>query len=141
MSYIETAARYDKITEDGTVKKVTERFIVEAQSCPEAEARTIEELTPFVSGDLEVTANKKVAVAEVINAADADRLYLAKVAFVTIDERTAKEKRTVSQWLVGGTDFNDAYEMLLLQLNGIMADTEIVSLGETAYRDFYPIKK
>lgn len=141
MSYIETAARYDKITEDGTVKKVTERFIVEALSCPEAEARTIEELTPFVSGDLEVTANKKVAVAEVINAADADRLYLAKVAFVAIDERTAKEKRTVSQWLVGGTDFNDAYEMLLRQLNGIMADTEIVSLGETAYRDFYPIKK
>lgn len=140
MSYIETAARYDKITEDGTVKKVTERFIVEALSCPEAEARTIEELTPFVSGDLEVTANKKVAVAEVINAADADRLYLAKVTFVTIDERTAKEKRTVSQWLVGGTDFNDAYEMLLRQLNGIMADTEIVSLGETAYRDFYPAK-
>lgn len=140
MSYIETAARYDKITEDGTVKKVTERFIVEAQSCPEAEARTIEELTPFVSGDLEVTANKKVAVAEVINAADADRLYLAKVAFVTIDERTAKEKRTACQWLVGGTDFNDAYEMLLRQLNGIMADTEIVSLGETAYRDFYPAR-
>lgn len=138
MSYIETAARYDKITEDGMVKKVTERFIVEALSCPEAEARTIEELTPFVSGDLEVTANKKVAIAEVINAADADRLYLAKVAFVAIDERTAKEKRTACQWLVGGTDFNDAYEMLLRQLNGIMADTEIVSLGETAYRDFYP---
>lgn len=73
MSYIETAARYDKITEDGTVKKVTERFIVEALSCPEAEARVIEEISPFVSGDLEVTANKKVAVAEVINAADADR--------------------------------------------------------------------
>lgn len=140
MSYIETAARYDKITEDGTVKKVTERFIVEALSCPEAEARVIGEISPFVSGDLEVTANKKVAVAEVINAADADRLYLAKVTFVAIDERTAKEKRTACQWLVGGTDFNDAYEMLLRQLNGIMADTEIVSLGETAYRDFYPVR-
>lgn len=140
MSYIETAARYDKITEDGTVKKVTERFIVEALSCPEAEARVIEEISPFVSGDLEVTANKKVAVAEVINAADANRLYLAKVTFVAIDERTAKEKRTTCQWLIGGTDFNDAYEMLLRQLNGIMADTEIVSLGETAYRDFYPAK-
>ena len=40
---------------------------------------------------------------------EADKFYLAKVAFVTIDERSGKEKKTVSQWLIGGTDFNDAY--------------------------------
>lgn len=140
MSYIETAARYEKTLEDGKVKKVTERFLVDALSCTEAESRTIEELTPYVSGDLEVTANKKVNIAEVMGDKEADKFYLAKVAFVTIDERTAKEKKTVSQWLIGGTDFNDAYEVVLREINKCMADIEIQSLSETAIREFYPAK-
>lgn len=140
MSYIETAARYEKMTEDGKVKKVTERFLVDALSCTEAESRTIEELTPYVSGDLEVTANKKVNIAEVMGDKEADKFYLAKVAFITIDERTAKEKKTVSQWIIGGTDFNDAYEVVLREINKSMADIEIQSLSETAIREFYPAK-
>lgn len=140
MSYIETAARYEKMTEDGKVKKVTERFLVDALSCTEAESRTIEELTPYVSGDLEVTANKKVNIAEVMGDKEADKFYLAKVAFITIDERTAKEKKTVSQWLIGGTDFNDAYEVVFREINKCMADIEIQSLSETAIREFYPAK-
>lgn len=140
MSYIETAARYEKTLEDGKVKKVTERFLVDALSCTEAESRTIEELTPYVSGDLEVTANKKVNIAEVMGDKEADKFYLAKVAFITIDERTAKEKKTVSQWLIGGTDFNDAYEVVLREINKCMADIEIQSLSETAIREFYPAK-
>ena len=71
---------------------------------------------------------------------EADKFYLAKVAFITIDERTAKEKKTVSQWLIGGTDFNDAYEVVLREINKCMADIEIQSLSETAIREFYPAK-
>ena len=140
MSYIETAARFERMSEDGKVKKVTERFLVDALSCTEAENRTIEELTPYVSGDLEVTANKKVNISEVMGDKEADKFYLAKVAFITIDERTAKEKKTVSQWLIGGTDFNDAYEVVLREINKCMADIEIQSLSETAIREFYPAK-
>lgn len=140
MSYIETAARYEKMTEDGKVKKVTERFLVDALSCTEAESRTIEELTPYVSGDLEVTANKKVNIAEVLGDKQADRFYLAKVAFVTIDEKTAKEKKAPSQWLIGGTDFPDAYETLLREINKCLADVEIIALAETPVVAFYPAK-
>lgn len=140
MSYIETAARFERMTEDGKVKKVTERFLVDALSCTEAESRTIEELTPYVSGDLEVTANKKVNIAEVLGDKEADKFYLAKVAFVTVDERTAKEKKTLSQWLIGGTYFNDAYETLLREINKCMADFEVVSLAETPIKEFYPAK-
>lgn len=140
MSYIETAARYEKMQENGAVKKVTERFIVNALTCTEAEAVTIEHLTPYVSGELDVTANKKTAIAEVFNPDAADRFYLAKVAFVTIDERTAKERKTVSQWLIGATDFNDAYEALLREINQCVADVGIVSLGETPIIEYFPAK-
>lgn len=140
MSYIETAARYEKTLENGKTKKVTERFLVDALSCTEAEARTVGELTPYVSGDLEVTANKKVKIAEVLGDKEADKFYLAKVAFVTVDERSGKEKKTVSQWLVGGTDFNDAYEMVLREINKCLGDVEIIALSESPIKEFYPIK-
>lgn len=140
MSYIETAARFDKMQENGAVKKVTEKFLVDALSFTEAEARTIEELTPYISGEFEASATKKTKIAEILGDKEADKFYLAKVAFVTIDERTAKEKKTVSQWLIGGTDFNDAYEMLLREINNCMADIEIVSLAETPIKEFYQPK-
>lgn len=140
MSYIETAARYEKTLEDGKVKKVTERFLVDALSCTEAESRTIEELTPYVSGDLEVTANKKVNIAEVMGDKEADKFYLAKVAFITIDEKTAKEKHTVSQILVGAPDFTNAVEGFNEGMKGTMADFELVSLAKSPIVEFYPAK-
>lgn len=140
MSYIETAARFDKMQENGEVKKVTEKFLVDALSFTEAEARTIEELTPYISGGFEVSATKKTKIAEILGDKEADKFYLAKVAFVAIDERTAKEKKTVSQWLIGGTDFNDAYEMVLREINKCMADIEVQSLAETPIKEFYPAK-
>lgn len=140
MSYIETAARFERMNEDGNVKKITERFLVGALSCTEAEARTIEELSPFIVGGLEVTANKKTSIAEVLNAEGAERFFLAKVAFITVDEKTAKEKRTISQWLIGGTDFPDAYEQLLREINKCLGDVEIIALSESPIKEFYPIK-
>ncbi len=140
MSYIETAARYEKMSEDGKVKKVTERFLVDALSCIEAESRTIEELTPYVSGDLEVTANKKVNIAEVMGDKEANKFYLAKVAFVIIDEKSSKEKKTVSQMLVGAQNFTEAYLAFGEAMKNTMADFDLVSLAETPIKEFYPAK-
>lgn len=140
MSYIETAARYEKMTEGGKVKKVTERFLVDALSCTEAESRTIEELTPYVSGDLEVTANKKVNIAEVMGDKECGRFWLCKVAFITIDEKTAAEKRTISQTLVGAPNFTNAVENFNEGMRGTMADLEVVSLAETSIKEFYQHK-
>ena len=41
-TWYETAVRFDKMMENGTVKKVTEKFLVDALSFTEAEQRTIE---------------------------------------------------------------------------------------------------
>lgn len=140
MSYIETAARYEKMQENGSVKKVTERFIVDALTCTEAEARTIEELQQYVSGELDVTSNKKVNIAEVMGDKECGRFWLAKVSFITIDEKTAAEKRTVSQILVGASDFANAVEEFNDGMKGTMADFELVGLTETPIVDYFPAK-
>lgn len=137
--YFETAVRYDKMLENGTVKKTTEKFLVDALSFAEAEARTTEERTPYMSGDFDVRAAKKTKIAEIFNIG-AERYWLVKVAFITIDERTVVEKRTISQILVGAADFSNAIEVFNEGMKGTMADFEIVSLSETPIMDVFTAK-
>ena len=126
--------------ENGAVKRVSEKYMCDALSIVEADAVVTENLKPYISGDFFTSKVENSPIAEVIGDKEADKFYLAKVAFVTIDERSGKEKKTVSQWLIGGTDFNDAYEMVLREINKCMADIEIVSLAETPIKEFYPAK-
>lgn len=138
-NWFECRAKYDKIQENGKVKKVNEPYLVDALSFTEAESRFIEEITPFISGEFTVTVAKRTKIAEIFNLG-AERYYLAKVAFITIDEKTAQEKRSVSQILVGASDFKEAYDNFLDGMKGTMADFELVSLAETAIMDVYPAK-
>lgn len=140
MSYFIATCKYEKMQENGAVKRVSEKYLCDALSIVEADAVVTENLKPYISGDFFTSKVENSPIAEVIGDKEADKFYLAKVAFVTIDERTAKEKKTVSQWLVGGTNFNDAYEMVLREINKCMADIEIVSLAETPIKEFYPAK-
>ena len=137
--YFETAVSYDKMQENGTIKKTTERFLVDALSFAEAEGRTIEERTPYMSGDFNVKVAKKTPIAEIFNLG-AERYYLAKVAFITIDEKSGVEKRSISQILVGDADFQGAFGTLLQEIRKFMSDWEIISLAETPIMDVYPAK-
>ena len=49
-TWFECKIRYEKVVENGMQKKVTEPYLVDALSFTEAEARIIEEMTPFISG-------------------------------------------------------------------------------------------
>ena len=136
-NWFECKARFDKMMENGALKKVTEPYMVDALSFTEAEARIIDELTPFVSGELNITAVKKTKIGEIFWDDTADKWYLVKVAFITIDEKTAAEKKQVSQILVAGSDFKGAYDNFMEGMKGTLADFDIVSITETAIMDVY----
>ena len=63
--WFETKLRYDKMMENGTVKKVTEPYLVYALSFTEAEARITEEAAPFISGEFTMSAAKKSNISEI----------------------------------------------------------------------------
>lgn len=137
MNWFECKVRYDKMFEQGIVKKVTEAFLVDALSFTEAEARIIEEQTPFISGEFSVSAVKRTKISEIFRDDRADKWYLAKVAFITIDEKTASEKRAISQILVAGSSFDGAYDNFKDGMKGVMGDFDLVSLTETPLLDVY----
>ena len=139
-NWFECKVRYDKVQDNGSVKKVNEPYLVDALSFTEAEARIIEEQTPFISGDFTVSAVKRTKISEIFYDEGGDRWYLAKVAFITIDEKSGVEKKSNSFILVQATDFKNAVENFTKGMADTMADYEIVSIAETPLMDVYRAK-
>ncbi len=138
--WFECKVRYDKLMENGMQKKVNEPYMVDALSFTEAEARIIEEVTPFISGDFSVSAVKRTNISEIFWDDSADKWYHVKVNFITIDEKSAVEKKTTSHILVAATDFKGALVNFIDDMKGTMADFEIASIAETTIMDVYKAK-
>lgn len=137
-----STVRYNKTMQNGLIKTVNEQYLIDALSFTEAEARTIEELTPFLSGVFTIPQIVKPRINELFLTADsdADRYYKVKVSFITIDEKSLIEKKTNSFILVQASDFKNAYDRFIEGMKGTMADYEIVSIVETQILDYYPAK-
>ncbi len=138
-NWFECKVRYDKMQENGAVKKVTEPYLVDALSFTEAESRITEEQRPFISGEFDVAAVKRSRISEIAFADDCDKWYLAKVAYISIDEKSGVEK-PIQQILVQATGFKSAYDNLLKFMEGTLADYDIVSIAETPLMDVYRMK-
>ena len=139
-SWFECKIRYEKTMENGMTKKITEPYIVDALSFTEAEARIIEEVTPFISGEYTVADIKRANFSEIMFADEekADRWFKCKLSFITLDEKSGNEKKTSSNVLVQAADLRDAVKKLDVGMKGSMADYIISSMAETAIMDVYP---
>ena len=140
--WFEAKVRYDKTMEDGCLKKVTETYVIEALSFGEAEKRILEEMTSYVSGEVEVCALKIAPYKEIFFADSdmADRWYVAKLAFITIDEKTDKEKKTRVCYLVNAGNINAAVKNIEEQMAGTMIDYDTFNVSETQILDVFEYK-
>lgn len=136
--WFECKVKYDRIIENGVQKTVSEPYLVDALSFTEAEARITEKMQPFISGDFAVDAVKRVNLSDIFYNSTGDRWYKVKTNFITIDEKTAVEKRTATYQMVQASDFKGALSTFLEGMNDTMADFEIASITETAIMDVFP---
>lgn len=139
-TWFECKIRYEKVMENGMQKKVTEPYLVDALSFTEAEARIIEEMTPFISGEFTVSDIKRANYSELFPSDEesADRWFKCKLIFITLDEKSGAEKKTSTQVLVQAADLRDAVKKLDEGMKGTMADYQIASVAETAIMGVYP---
>ena len=139
-TWFECRIKYEKVMENGMKKNVTEPYLVDALSFTEAEARIIEEMTPYISGEFTVSDIKRAGYSELFFSEDAkaDRWFRCKLTFITLDEKSGSEKRTSTNVLVQASDLRDAVKKLDDGMRGSMADYLIASVTETAIMDVYP---
>lgn len=130
--------RREKTMSDGLVKKVTEQYLFDALSFTEAEARSIEELTAISTGELTVMAISRASYSEVFMHETGDRWFKCRIAFITIDEKSGKEKETKTTVLVQADSLQEAKDRLVESMKGTQADYIIKKVEETEIMDVYP---
>lgn len=138
-SWFETKIRYEKMMDDGTQKMVTEQYVVDALSFSEAEASITKEMSAYISGEFKITGIAPAPYGEIFfseNEND-DRWYKAKLQFITIDEKSGKEKRSNVNYLVQGGSFNGAVKNIEEVMGSTMIDYVIASLTETRIMDVF----
>ena len=142
-NWFECRIKYEKTQEDGMQKKVTESYVVDALSFTEAEQRIMEEMSSYISGEFEVSDIKKATYKEIFFSDEemADRWYKAKLQFITIDEKTEKEKRSNVNYLVQAGTLNGAVKTLDEVMGGTMIDYVIAAVAETTLMDVFEYKK
>lgn len=169
--WFECSVRYVKQCDNGTEKRVTEIYVVDAMTFTEAEARIIEEMSEIVSGEFDVVSIRPAQYREIafmtdgeailhnetnkllhacnvgkgqeqydadidFNRANVDsHFYKVKVAFITIDERTGKDKLTNVQMLVEGCCLHDASTGIDDIFKGSMSDFTAMSVVSTRIVD------
>jgi hypothetical protein len=129
--------------DDGLQKKVTEQYVVDALSFSEAEERITEEMSSYISGEFDVTDIKIATYKEIFFSDDeaADRWYKAKLQFITVDEKTDKEKRSNVNYLVQAATLPGAVKNIGEVMGGTMIDYVIATVAETQLMDVYEYKK
>ncbi|GGK11038.1 MULTISPECIES: DUF4494 domain-containing protein [Parabacteroides] len=137
-SWFECKVSFEKVLENGMQKKVTEPYLVDALSFTEAEARIIEEIRPFISGEFTVTDIKRARLSELFFNENGDRFYKIKVYFITLDEKSGAEKKTAAQMLAQACTLKEAISVLEEGMKGTMADYTIASVTETMLMDVFP---
>lgn len=137
--WFECNVSIERATDEGMQKKVNEIYVVDALSFGEAEEEVIAQTTPMATGELAVKNINPAAYGEVFfsDAPADDRWYKAKVTFITVDEKTAKEKRTSATYLVQAATFTGAVKNVEDVMGSSMMDWVIANVAETKIMDVF----
>lgn len=136
-NFFECRVRYDKTLDTGVTKSVTEPYLVDAFSFTEAEARIIEEISPYITGEFSIVAIKREKISESFFNETGDRYFKAKLNYLTLDEKSGTEKKTPATFLVQASDITEAKEIVETEMKGTMIDYAFVGILETKIMDVF----
>lgn len=137
-NWFECKVSYEKMMENGMQKKVTEPYLVDALSFTEAEARIIEEIRPYISGEFTIADIKRARLSELFFNETGDRFFRIKVYFISLDEKSGAEKKTAASMLAQASTLKEAIAVLEEGMKGTLADYTIASVTETSLMDVFP---
>lgn len=141
-TWFECKVRYEKTQEDGSEKLVNELYVVDALSFTEAEASIIDNMSVYVSGEFKVANINPTNYNEIFfsDIDDDDLWFKARLAFITIDEKSYNEKRSYVNYLIQAKCIERAKRYVDEVMGKTMIDYELKSLSETKILDVFEHK-
>ena len=162
MKWYQVKARLERVQDNGSQKMVSENYLVQAFSFGMAEDAIRNEIAPFASGEFDIVAVARKNYSEIItdkfgiesridggarrilgqkNASmEADKWFKCKLNFITLDEKSGKEKKTAQFFLVNANTAMTAHELVDNFMRGSISDYEVEQVDETKILDVFKIK-
>lgn len=121
------------------MKPITELYVVDALSFTEAESSIIEEMSTYITGDFNVTGITKCPYGEIFfSDLDADdKFFKVKLKFITIDEKTDKEKESNVSYLVQASSLQQAVKYIEEVMGSTAIDYKFAAIQDTKIMDVF----
>lgn len=137
--HFEIKTTYERAGEKGLNTKVNEVFLMTDYTFKAVEERITEELAPQVTGEFNISKIEVKNYSEIINTEDesADRWFKCKIVMITIDEISAKEKKTSLLYLVKAGSVDDAIKRIHKFMVSCVFDYDIALVTESPIIDIF----
>lgn len=129
--YYQVKIRFTKEFQDGTLKRVSEPYLINAMSFTEAEARIHKEVGEFIRGEFLVSSIARVDYADIFHFDDAEVWYKCKISYTTEDADSGKEKKVNNNFLVTAHDPKEAADRVTESLKGLMVSFDTIKIERT----------
>ncbi|UII27283.1 DUF4494 domain-containing protein [Fulvivirga maritima] len=130
--------KYGRETDEGSLKQVTDAYLMDAVSYTDAETRVHDVIGRELPGEFAVTQISKTNIAEVINYEDSETWYKCKVAYSALDADSEKEKKINTYLLVSADNVKEAYERTEKHFDSMLVPYEIPSITLTNFVEVFP---
>lgn len=137
-SWYEVQVKFTKEFSDGTLKRVTEPYLVSVMSFSEAEERIYKEVGEFTRGEFMVKSIKKVDFMDIFHYDDAETWFSAKISYISEDADSGREKKIKNNYLVIAHTTEEANERIKDSMSGLLVRYEITEIKKTKIVEIFP---
>ena len=138
INWFSIKVKYTKELDNGSYKRVSEVYLVQAISFTDAEARIFDELGMIIKGEFIVLEIKRYEVHDLFAFDDSNQWYLLKIVYESHDLDDDKSKRITQKFLVTAESAKDAYDRLKSELSSFLVDFQIPSVSLSNIVEIFP---
>lgn len=129
--------KYTKQMENGTFKRVTEPYLVDAVSFTDCEAIMYERLGEIIKGNFSVESIVKEEVEEIIIDENYDVFFKAKVSMLISDEDSNNPKKDTKIFYLTAESTKHAAIIMENVIGTSVVDSVLKSVTETGIVEYY----
>lgn len=130
--------KYTKQLDNGTLKRVSEPYLLAAMTFTDAEARIYEELGTVIRGEFNVVGITRTEIHDIFAYDDADVWYKVKITYESEGADEEKSKKIAQNFLVSAHSVKDAYDRIKESLATLMVDFQIPSITVSPIVEIFP---
>lgn len=139
-SWFTVRVKYTKQLENGTLKKVTEPYLLAAMTFTDAEARIYEELGSYIRGEFMVVGIARTDLSDIFQYEDSATWFKCKITYGIEEEDGDKKKKVAQNFLVSAPDVKEAYSRMEESLAGLMIDYQVLSIVSSPILEIFPYR-